>query len=142
MSPRKSSQIADSPSLPTIKDYFDMMAEGQKNDIRRLKQAAAGKNSEQPNRRPADGAVPDPWLLHPNTPVQGGSKAQGKKRRAVRCQGSPRESDQEGSQKGVEEDFEKGAAVAFSRKQNCSPIYCQPGLSGGRCTSFPSSVRW
>jgi hypothetical protein len=78
MSPRKSSQIADSPSLPTIKDYFDMMAEGQKNDIRRLKQAAAGKNSEQPNRRPADGAVPDPWLLHPIRRSKVAAKPRGK----------------------------------------------------------------
>ena len=65
MSPRKLVQIADPPNLPTIKDYFGMMAEEQAEDIRRLKQAAAGKNSEQLEKPPTDKAVPNPWLLHP-----------------------------------------------------------------------------
>ena|ERR1035437_461780 len=65
MSPRKLVQIADTPNLPTIKDYFDMMAEEQAEDIHRLKQEAAGKNSGQPAKQPADEAAPDPWLLHP-----------------------------------------------------------------------------
>jgi len=65
MSPRKLVQIADTPNLPTIKDYFGMMAEEQAEDIRRLKQEATGKNSAQPEKQPADEAVPDPWLLHP-----------------------------------------------------------------------------
>ncbi|MGB8771127.1 MAG: hypothetical protein WCC92_16025 [Candidatus Korobacteraceae bacterium] len=65
MSPRKLVQIANTPNLPTIKDYFGMMAEEQAEDIRRLKQAAAGKNPEQPGKPPSDKAVPHPWLLHP-----------------------------------------------------------------------------
>jgi hypothetical protein len=69
MAPRKLAQIADPPALPTIKDYFGMMAKEQAADIRRLKQAAAGKNS-QPEKRPADNPVPDPWLLHPIRPAK------------------------------------------------------------------------
>ena len=65
MPPRKLVQIADTPNLPTIKDYFGMMAEEQAEDIRRLKQEATGKNSAQPEKQPADEAAPDPWLLHP-----------------------------------------------------------------------------
>ncbi len=44
-----------------------MMAKEQRNDIRRLKQAAIGKNSssEQSEKKSAEEAVPDPWLLHP-----------------------------------------------------------------------------
>ncbi|MGB7554322.1 MAG: hypothetical protein WBM04_08105 [Candidatus Korobacteraceae bacterium] len=65
MSPRKSSQTTAPPGLPTIKDYFGTMAEEQAADIRRLKQAAAGKNSGQSEKQSAKEAVPDPWLLHP-----------------------------------------------------------------------------
>ena len=74
MSPRKLVQIADTPNLPTIKDYFGMMAEEQAEDIRRLKQEVTGKNSGQPEKQPADEAVPDPWLLHPIRPAKGGAK--------------------------------------------------------------------
>ncbi len=42
-----------------------MMAKEQRADIRRLKQAAAGKNSGQSAKQSAKEAVPDPWLLHP-----------------------------------------------------------------------------
>jgi hypothetical protein len=70
MSPRKLVQIADPPALPTIKDYFGMMAEEQAEDIRRLKQAAAGENSGPPEKQPADNAVPDPWLMHPIRPAK------------------------------------------------------------------------
>ena len=70
MSPRKLVQIADPPALPTIKDYFGMMAEEQAEDIRRLKQAVAGKNSGPPEKQPADNAVPDPWLMHPIRPAK------------------------------------------------------------------------
>ena len=74
MAPRKLVQITDTPNLPTIKDYFGMMAEEQAEDIRRLKQEATGKNSGQPEKQPADEAVPDPWLLHPIRPAKGGAK--------------------------------------------------------------------
>ena len=74
MSPRKLVQIADPPALPTIKDYFGTMAEEQAEDIRRLKQAAAGKNSGPPEKQSADNAVPDPWLMHPIRPAKGGGK--------------------------------------------------------------------
>jgi hypothetical protein len=74
MPPRKLVQIADTPNLPTIKDYFGMMAEEQAEDIRRLKQEATGKNSGQPEKQPADEAAPDPWLLHPIRPAKGGAK--------------------------------------------------------------------
>ena len=65
MSPRKLVQIADTPNLPTIKDYFGMMAEEQAEDIRRLKLAATGRNSGPPEKQPTDKLVPNPWLLHP-----------------------------------------------------------------------------
>jgi hypothetical protein len=65
MSPRKLVQIADPPNLPTIKDYFGMMAEEQAEDIRRLKLAATGRNSGPPEKQPTDKPVPNPWLLHP-----------------------------------------------------------------------------
>jgi hypothetical protein len=70
MSPRRLVQIADTPNLPTIKDYFGMMAEEQAEDIRRLKQAATGKNPEQSEKPPSDKAVPDPWLMHPTRRTQ------------------------------------------------------------------------
>jgi hypothetical protein len=63
MSPRKTAPTADTPTLPTIKDYFGRMAEAQAEDIRRLKQSATGK--EQPKTPAADKAAQDPWLLHP-----------------------------------------------------------------------------
>ncbi len=65
MSPRKLVQIADPPNLPTIKDYFGMMADEQAEDIRRLKLAATGKNSGPPEKQTTDKPVPNPWLLHP-----------------------------------------------------------------------------
>jgi hypothetical protein len=65
MSPRKSLRIADTPELPTIKDYFGMMAEEQRDDIRRLKRAVSGKKSEQAAKPLTSKAVPNPWLLHP-----------------------------------------------------------------------------
>jgi hypothetical protein len=65
MSPRKLVQIADPPNLPTIKDYFGMMAEEQAEDIRRLKLAATGRNSGPPEKQPTDKPAPNPWLLHP-----------------------------------------------------------------------------
>ncbi len=74
MSPRKLVQIADTPALPTIKDYFGMMAEEQAEDIRRLKQVAAGKDSAPPEKQPAGNAVPDPWLMHPIRPAKRAAK--------------------------------------------------------------------
>jgi hypothetical protein len=74
MSPRRVVQIADAPALPTIKDYFGLMAEEQRDDILRLKQAAAGKNSGPPEKQSADNAVPDPWLLHPIRPAKRAAK--------------------------------------------------------------------
>jgi hypothetical protein len=68
MSPRKLVQIADPPALPTIKDYFGMMAEEQRDDILRLKQAASGKKSGE--TQAMDNAVPDPWLMHPIRPAK------------------------------------------------------------------------
>ena len=65
MSPRKLKQAADPPELPTIKDYFGMMAEEQAQDIRRLKHAAIGKKSGDAKRPLADKPVPDAWLMHP-----------------------------------------------------------------------------
>ena len=63
MSPRKIAPTADTPTLPTIKDYFGRMAEAQAEDIRRLKQSATGK---EPAKTPvADKAAHDPWRLHP-----------------------------------------------------------------------------
>jgi hypothetical protein len=70
MSPRRVVEIANAPALPTIKDYFGMMAEEQRDDIRRLKQAAAGKNSGPPEKQPAANAAPDPWLMHPIRPAK------------------------------------------------------------------------
>jgi hypothetical protein len=65
MSPRKLKRTADPPKLPTIKDYFGMMAEEQAQDIRRLKHAVIGKKSGDAKRPPADKPVPDAWLMHP-----------------------------------------------------------------------------
>jgi hypothetical protein len=65
MSPRKRAQTPDRPSLPTIKDYFGKMAQEQRDDILRLKRAAAGKNSGPLDKPPAETPVPHPWLLHP-----------------------------------------------------------------------------
>jgi hypothetical protein len=79
MSPRKLVQIADPPALPTLKDYFGMMAEEQAEDIRRLKQAAAGKNSGPPEKQSADNAVPDPWLMHPIRPAKRAAAKRGAK---------------------------------------------------------------
>jgi|ERR1035441_5299451 hypothetical protein len=79
MSPRRVVQIADAPALPTIKDYFGMMAEEQAEDIHRLKQAAAGKNSGPPEKQPADNAVPDPWLMHPIRPAKRAAAKRGAK---------------------------------------------------------------
>jgi hypothetical protein len=79
MAPRKLVQITDTPNLPTIKDYFGMMAEEQAEDIRRLKQEATGKNSGQPAKQPADEAAPDPWLLHPIRPAKGTTSSATKK---------------------------------------------------------------
>ena len=79
MPPRKLVQIADTPNLPTIKDYFGMMAEEQAEDIRRLKQGAAGKNSGPPEKQSADNAGPDPWLLHPIRPAKRAAAKRGAK---------------------------------------------------------------
>jgi hypothetical protein len=58
-------QIADAPELPTIKDYFGMMADEQAEDIRRLKHEAAGKKPGDPKKPPTGKAVPHAWLMHP-----------------------------------------------------------------------------
>ncbi len=42
-----------------------MMAKEQRDDIRRLKHEATGKNSGLPEKQPAKEDAPDPWLLHP-----------------------------------------------------------------------------
>ena len=42
-----------------------MMAKEQADDIRRLKQAAAGKDSGSYEKRPGRKAASDPWLMHP-----------------------------------------------------------------------------
>ncbi len=65
MSPRKAVRIADPPELPTIKDYFGMMAKEQAEDIRRLKHKAAGKKPADPKKPPTGKAVPHAWLMHP-----------------------------------------------------------------------------
>jgi hypothetical protein len=82
MSPRRVVQIADTPALPTIKDYFGMMAEEQRDDIVRLKQAVSGKNSGPPEKQPADNAVPDPWLMHPIRPAKRAAAKRGASARA------------------------------------------------------------
>ena len=79
MSPRRVVQIADAPALPTIKDYFGLMAEEQRDDILRLKQAAAGKNSGPPEKQSAADAVPDPWLMHPIRPAKRAAAKRGAK---------------------------------------------------------------
>ena len=56
-----------------------MMAEEQRDDILRLKQAAAGKNSGRREKQPADNAVPDPWLMHPIRPAKGAAAKRGAK---------------------------------------------------------------
>jgi hypothetical protein len=84
MSPRKVVQTADAPDLPTIKDYFGMMAEEQAEDIRRLKQAAAGKNSAPPEKQKAGNPVADPWLMHPIRPAKGSAAKRGAARFAPR----------------------------------------------------------
>ena len=55
-----------------------MMAKGQRDDIRRLKRAATGKNSEQPQKQPNNMAVPDPWLMHPTRRTKRSAKATAK----------------------------------------------------------------
>jgi hypothetical protein len=79
MSPRKLVQTADTPDLPTIKNYFGMMAEEQRDDIRRLKQEATGKNSGPPKTRASGRAAPDPWLLHPIRHAKGPATKPGAK---------------------------------------------------------------
>jgi hypothetical protein len=77
MSQRKLVRIADTPGLPTIKDYFGMMAAGQAEEIRRLKLQSAGKSPKKSAKPPTDKAVPYPWLLHPTrrTKTRGGKAA-------------------------------------------------------------------
>lgn len=65
---RKLVKIGDSPKLPTIQEFFQTMAERQRDEIRRLKEEVAGQSpresadiSTNDPRKP----VPDPWLLHP-----------------------------------------------------------------------------
>lgn len=65
MSPRKHLQNTDPPGLPTIKDYFGMMAEGQRDDILRLKHEAMAGNTVVPGKQASATAIPDPWLMHP-----------------------------------------------------------------------------
>src|ERR1035438_1378572 len=68
MSARKPTRIADTPNLPTlptIRNYFAMMAEGQGEEIRRLKRESIGKSTGKPVKKRSDTTVPDPWLLHP-----------------------------------------------------------------------------
>jgi hypothetical protein len=71
MSPRRSLPNAAPTDLPTIKDYFGTMAKEQAEDIRLLKQAAAGKDSGSQEKRPARKAAADPWLMHPIRPAKG-----------------------------------------------------------------------
>jgi hypothetical protein len=76
MSPRKPLPNA-APDLPTIKDYFGTMAKEQAEDIRLLKQAAAGKDSGSQEKRPARKATSDPWLMHPIRPAKPSSAKHG-----------------------------------------------------------------
>jgi hypothetical protein len=77
MSPRRSLPNAAPPDLPTIKDYFGTMAKEQAEDIRLLKQAAAGKESGSHEKRPARQATADPWLMHPIRPAKRSSTKRG-----------------------------------------------------------------
>jgi hypothetical protein len=77
MSPRRSLPNAAPPDLPTIKDYFGTMAKEQAEDIRLLKQAAAGKESGSQEKRPARQAKSDPWLMHPIRPSKPSSGKRG-----------------------------------------------------------------
>lgn len=42
-----------------------MMAKGQAEDVRRLKEEIAGNSAGQPGKRLTNKPLPDPWLLHP-----------------------------------------------------------------------------
>ena len=105
MSPKKLTQIADAPELPTIKDYFGMMAKEQAEDIRRLKHEAAGKKPGDPKKPPAGKAVPHAWLLHPT-------------RRTKVAQGKPgakspkRSASQKASKKAAKKTVKKGSKKA------------------------------
>ncbi len=61
-----------------------MMAEEQAEDIRRLKQAAAGKNSAPPKKQEAGKPVSDPWLMHPIRPAKGSAAKRGAAKSAPR----------------------------------------------------------
>ncbi len=54
-----------------------MMAEEQAEDIRRLKQAAAGKNSAPPKKPEAGKPGADPWLMHPIRLARGSAAKRG-----------------------------------------------------------------
>ena len=65
---RKLVKIGDTPKLPTIEEFFKVMAERQREEIQKLKAEIAGHPSTGENfSHPADPRtpVPDPWLLHP-----------------------------------------------------------------------------
>jgi hypothetical protein len=78
MSPRKLVQTDDALSLPTIKDYFGMMAVEQRDDILRLKKAATVTNPSKSATPPSKGG-PDPWLLHPIRRTAGSAAKSGAK---------------------------------------------------------------
>ena len=99
MPSRKLVQIADAPDFPTIKDYFGRMAEEQREDIRRLKQAASGKTSGQAEKRPSDGAVPDPWLLHPIRRTRGSAAKASAKTGARSAKKAPKKAKKKAAKK-------------------------------------------
>jgi hypothetical protein len=105
MSPRKPKQITDAPELPTIKDYFGMMAKEQAEDIRRLKHEAAGKNPGDPKKPPAGKAVPHAWLLHPTRRTK---VAQGK----PGTKSSTRSAPQTASKKAAKKTVKKASTIA------------------------------
>lgn len=65
---RRLVKIGDEPKLPTIQEFFTVMADRQRDEIRKLKAELAGQPLDgELDPHPVDPRtpVPDPWLLHP-----------------------------------------------------------------------------
>ena len=99
MSPRRLAQIAGTLSFPTIKDYFGMMANEQREDILRLKRTAIGRNSEESAKPPTDRAVPDPWLLHPIRRTGGSPAKSSAKSGAQSAKKAPKKAEKKAAKK-------------------------------------------
>lgn len=65
---RRLVKIGDTPKLPTIQEFFTVMADRQRDEIRKLKAELAGQPLDgdlDPHPIDPRTPVPDPWLLHP-----------------------------------------------------------------------------